>query len=213
MFLTCTFFFTEGDRLSPVISDIKLETDSDFGSVEDIPSLLDTRYQPRSALRIALSEWMGQLRTSRQPPHIKVPAVPALTDPLPSNMICTGGNDSFMQPAMLPISNSLLSASQESVSDSVSVSDSDTSVELEPMDCLSNADDLADMAVEPEVKEELTYDDIQMVADFFFLPFEHGTKSSQLLNDLHWLKSNANLMSDKNADTNAVSKTYFWGLW
>lgn len=199
--------------MSPVISDIKLETDSDFGSVEDIPSLLDTRYQPRSALRIALSDWMAELRTPRQPPHMKVPAIPpTLTEPTNNNMVNTGNGDSFMQPAMLPISNSLLSASQESVPDSVSVSDSDTSVELEPMDCLSNAEDLssAEMTIEPEVKEELTYDDIQMVADFFFLPFEHGTKSSQLLNDLHWLKSNANLVSDrKNIDLPAVSNISF----
>ena len=200
---------SDGDRLSPVISDIKLETDSDFGSVEDIPSLLDTRYQPRSALRVALSDWMIELKTSRSPPHLRVPLPSGIPLPIPSmpvpelqnsNMAATTNGDSFMQPVMMPINNSLLSTSP-----ALSDSGSDTSIELEPMDCVPTGNNLPStsdqdwsndnkMTVEPEEKLEFSYDDLQMVVDFFFLPFEHGTKSSQLLHDLHWLKSNAHIM-------------------
>ncbi|XP_071171502.1 protein O-GlcNAcase-like [Mytilus edulis] len=204
----------EGDLLSPVISDIKLETDSDFGSVEDIPSLLDTRYQPRVALRLALSDWMIELKT----PRTQQPMPAPLTAVLPTNvaviselqngsMVNVGGGDSFMQPVMLPINNSLLSTGPELVSDS----ESDTSVELEPMDCVPSANvsttseewsNDGKMTVEPEVRmEDFTCDDIQMIVDFFFLPFEHGIKSSQLLDDLHWLKSNSHLVMEKKEQT------------
>lgn len=185
--------------------------------------MLDTRYQPRVALRLALSDWMIELKT----PRTQQPMPAPLTTVLPTNvaaiselqngsMVNVGGGDSFMQPVMLPINNSLLSTGPELVSDS----ESDTSVELEPMDCVPSANvsttpeewsNDGKMTVEPEVRmEDFTCDDIQMIVDFFFLPFEHGIKSSQLLDDLHWLKSNSHLVMEKKEQTPEVIVFVFY---
>jgi protein O-GlcNAcase/histone acetyltransferase len=42
----------------------------------------------------------------------------------------------------------------------------------------------------------LTYDDVSLLVDLFYLPFEHGGHGLQLLNEFHWLKSNGHLVSD-----------------
>lgn len=37
----------------------------------------------------------------------------------------------------------------------------------------------------------MNYDDIILLCDLFYLPFEHGSKALQLLNEFYWLKTNA----------------------
>lgn len=41
----------------------------------------------------------------------------------------------------------------------------------------------------------ITYDDILLMCDLFYLPFEHGKHGLQLLNDFQWLKINATVLS------------------
>lgn len=41
----------------------------------------------------------------------------------------------------------------------------------------------------------VTYDDILLLCDMFYLPFEHGKQGLQLLNDFQYLKINANIVS------------------
>lgn len=43
----------------------------------------------------------------------------------------------------------------------------------------------------------ITYDDILLLCDLFYLPFEHGKQGLQLLNEFQWLKTNANVLSGK----------------
>lgn len=43
----------------------------------------------------------------------------------------------------------------------------------------------------------ITYDDILLFCDLFYLPFEHGKQGLQLLNEFQWLKTNANVLSGK----------------
>lgn len=43
-------------------------------------------------------------------------------------------------------------------------------------------------------KEEITVDDLFLLCDLFYLPFEHGTRSLQIINEFYWLKSNATVL-------------------
>lgn len=43
--------------------------------------------------------------------------------------------------------------------------------------------------------ETITYDDILLLCDLFYLPFEHGKQAIQLLNEFQYLKTNANVLS------------------
>ncbi|KAK9501522.1 hypothetical protein O3M35_012229 [Rhynocoris fuscipes] len=43
--------------------------------------------------------------------------------------------------------------------------------------------------------EQLTTEDITLLCDLFYLPFEHGTQGIQLLQEFHWLHTNAHLVA------------------
>lgn len=45
--------------------------------------------------------------------------------------------------------------------------------------------------------QTITYDDILLLCDLFYLPFEHGKQGLQLLNEFQYLKTNANVLSGK----------------
>lgn len=137
-----------------ISADIKLETESENGSVEDIPSRLGPNtYHPRKALKHAINEWLPEFARQKSA-HGKVvkPQVPANLLP-PSIATCMLGTtttnttttavtgisnvnqlqalvevatDSAFQPVMNPVMNSLVSATQV-----VAAGDEP----LEPMDC------------------------------------------------------------------------------
>lgn len=50
---------------------------------------------------------------------------------------------------------------------------------------------------EKSTNHTITYDDILLFCDLFYLPFEHGKQGLQLLNEFQWLKTNANVLSGK----------------
>jgi protein O-GlcNAcase/histone acetyltransferase len=52
----------------------------------------------------------------------------------------------------------------------------------------------------------LTYEDVTLLVDLFYLPFEHGSYSLQLLHDLHWLINNKHLL--QGTDSSQVSKNF-----
>lgn len=56
---------------------------------------------------------------------------------------------------------------------------------------------LEEMQTDPSEVEEnrLTYDDVALLVDLFYLPFEHGAQGMQLLNEFQWLKCNSHLIS------------------
>lgn len=44
-------------------------------------------------------------------------------------------------------------------------------------------------------KKSISSDDICLLCDLFYLPFEHGNRALQLLNEFNWLKSNAYVLA------------------
>lgn len=52
---------------------------------------------------------------------------------------------------------------------------------------------------------ELTFEDLSLLCDLFYLPFEHGGQGLQLLQEFNWLKSNANIVIDANQKKNQSS--------
>jgi hypothetical protein len=47
-------------------------------------------------------------------------------------------------------------------------------------------------------KDQLTHEDLALLCDLFYLPFEHGGQGLQLLHEFNWLKSNAHLVTHAN---------------
>ncbi|XP_030766914.1 protein O-GlcNAcase isoform X2 [Sitophilus oryzae] len=45
---------------------------------------------------------------------------------------------------------------------------------------------------------DLTFEDLALLCDLFYLPFEHGSQGLQLLQEFHWLKSNAHIVISAN---------------
>lgn len=45
---------------------------------------------------------------------------------------------------------------------------------------------------------KLTHEDIALLCDLFYLPFEHGGQGLQILQEFNWLKSNASLVIGAN---------------
>ncbi|XP_044726786.1 protein O-GlcNAcase isoform X2 [Chrysoperla carnea] len=56
--------------------------------------------------------------------------------------------------------------------------------------------------------KELTEEDLSLLCDLFYLPFEHGGQALQLLQEFNWLKSNAHVVIQANQsnDPNAQNK-------
>lgn len=46
--------------------------------------------------------------------------------------------------------------------------------------------------MECEVNGELTYDDIRLLVEFFYLPYQHGLNAQQIFLDFYWLRFNYN---------------------
>jgi len=241
------FRLTDGDRLSPVASDIKLETECDYSSTDDIPAQLDTRYQPRVALKIAINEWLSELASNRNIPMIAVPNVMGIstcmsvtptsnTLPSPAGVPpCIPGlpdlphevpdNFSYMQPTLNPVNSLVTSAIP--ISPSIPVA-STAPPFVEPMDIVPSSSDDSGNSIPKNMSSDnlmqveicandgndskidcedssdnlldnnntIIYEDLALLVDLFYMPFEHGTKGVQMLQDLYWLKSNANFVTN-----------------
>ncbi|XP_043473456.1 protein O-GlcNAcase isoform X1 [Leptopilina heterotoma] len=53
---------------------------------------------------------------------------------------------------------------------------------------------------------KLTHEDLSLLCDLFYLPFEHGGQGIQLLQEFNWLKSNAQIAIKKSEDEEPTSK-------
>lgn len=67
----------------------------------------------------------------------------------------------------------------------------------------NSVDSQEDMQTESssEIDEEsrcnqLTVEDLQLLVDLFYMPFEHGPHALQFLNEFHWLKANGYIVSE-----------------
>lgn len=47
----------------------------------------------------------------------------------------------------------------------------------------------------PNGESLINLDDILLLCDLFYLPFQHGSQALQLLNEYYWLKTNAGILS------------------
>lgn len=58
--------------------------------------------------------------------------------------------------------------------------------------------------------EPVTLDDLQLLADLFYLPYEHGPKGAQMLREFQWLRANSSVVSVncKGKDSEKVSDSY-----
>lgn len=43
-------------------------------------------------------------------------------------------------------------------------------------------------------EKDITVEDLYLLCDLFYLPFEHGSRSIQIINEFYWLKSNASVL-------------------
>lgn len=43
-------------------------------------------------------------------------------------------------------------------------------------------------------EKDITAEDLQLLCDLFYLPFEHGARALQIVNEFHWLKTNATVL-------------------
>lgn len=43
--------------------------------------------------------------------------------------------------------------------------------------------------------EPLTVDDLSLLAELFYLPYEHGNKAVQMLKEFNWLRANSSVVS------------------
>lgn len=48
-----------------------------------------------------------------------------------------------------------------------------------------------------DVDKQLTQEDLSLLCDLFYLPFEHGGQGVQLLQEFNWLKGNAHVVLNK----------------
>ncbi|EDW81646.1 uncharacterized protein Dwil_GK10916 [Drosophila willistoni] len=80
-------------------------------------------------------------------------------------------------------------------------------VESSASSSLSNAEMREDEQIikndEPTpVGSKINLEDLSLLSDLFYLPFEHGSRGLKLLSEFNWLKSNANVLLQASGDAN-----------
>jgi protein O-GlcNAcase/histone acetyltransferase len=63
---------------------------------------------------------------------------------------------------------------------------------------------------EDEKSDKITYDDILLLCDLFYLPFEHGKQGLSIMTEFHWLKINAYHLSDIQATNSPKTEIQEW---
>lgn len=242
-------------RLSPIASDIKLETEDDYTGEDDL-STFDVRYQPKQALKKAITDWLEEFRQARQPPRTVAIPIPGPKVPIPDALpscdqlettvippTSSNENPSYLQPTSTLLANSLVDPILSPEKKDLDIdSDSDLSVDSEPMDyvptdsvtaattntenakaqhsddsmqveheheiceCPKQAPHDSDMVEKCESPVCFYYDEVDLLINMFYLPFDYGSRPLHLLHELHWLRCNAHLVSCKKGKVADVSK-------
>lgn len=68
-----------------------------------------------------------------------------------------------------------------------------------------NADVISQELV--DIDKQLTHEDLSLLCDLFYLPFEHGGQGIQLLQEFNWLKSNAYVVMKKSKEEESTSES------
>ncbi|XP_053984265.1 protein O-GlcNAcase isoform X2 [Hylaeus volcanicus] len=72
-------------------------------------------------------------------------------------------------------------------------------------DTTDNADQESQDSIDAD--KRLMQEDLSLLCDLFYLPFEHGGQGIQLLQEFNWLKSNAHVVMRKAKEDEAVSQS------
>lgn len=54
-------------------------------------------------------------------------------------------------------------------------------------------------------KDPMTYEDVALLCDLFYLPFEHGSGGTQILHDFNWLKTHAHVVCNNHASNGCTT--------
>nr|CAD7586221.1 unnamed protein product [Timema genevievae] len=177
-----------------VSADIKLETETEDGGVgEDVPSTLSPNmYHPRQALRNAINEWLPEFFRPRavwgpiaKPQQVVAAAVPIPIIPSVNTCMSLTTTTTSCSSATLPLINSNQLQALAEVCSSVTTS-------------ISKATLFFILLPFARCEKALTHEDLALLCDLFYLPFEHGGQGIQLLQEFNWLKSNAHLVTQAN---------------
>nr|CAD7196935.1 unnamed protein product [Timema douglasi] len=187
-----------------VSADIKLETETEDGGVgEDVPSTLSPNmYHPRQALRNAINEWLPEFFRPRavwgpiaKPQQVVAAAVPIPIIPSVNTCMSLTTTTTSCSSATLPLINSNQLQALAEVCSSVTTSISEATLLAPVSGAVMNS-----LISETKVvcEKALTHEDLALLCDLFYLPFEHGGQGIQLLQEFNWLKSNAHLVTQAN---------------
>jgi len=71
-----------------------------------------------------------------------------------------------------------------------------------------SSDNVDAVSQEPvDIDKQLTHEDLSLLCDLFYLPFEHGGQGIQLLQEFNWLKSNAYVVMKKSKEEEQTSES------
>ena len=159
--------------------------------------------------------------TTQIPPVGIVPPLEDNVSPVLNGLANDMLQDSLMQPAMSPVNSLTHKFNQNRAASELAAADARAGDEraAEPMDCVpiipppsaggasSAKQDLAakldnEMQVDAEspvcdkeADARLSCDDLELIVDLFYLPYEHGSRAVCFLNEFHWLKTNCHLVN------------------
>lgn len=58
--------------------------------------------------------------------------------------------------------------------------------------------------------EALTLEDLSLLAELFYLPYEHGPKAVQMLKEFHWLRANTSIVSVNSKSEESEKVSFFF---
>uniref|UniRef100_A0A8C9SE58 Protein O-GlcNAcase n=1 Tax=Scleropages formosus TaxID=113540 RepID=A0A8C9SE58_SCLFO len=250
---------TDGED-SAVSIQIRLENE---GSDEELET--DMLYSPQLALKLALTEWLGEFGephqyNSRQVPHSgpKSSAIDVATLVSPNLGSSTTVTTVYQQPIMSQAAGSAegeqqppkrepeeepmetaaekpdetdtpvakateelkpMDTDREAVSEVASTEAATTSVQEDPGSDVAPMQTDEQLGREPFVPgpdekplytaEALTLEDLNLLAELFYLPYEHGPKAAHMLREFNWLRANSGVVS-VNAKSKDPEKVAEW---
>uniref|UniRef100_A0A7N6AV31 Protein O-GlcNAcase n=1 Tax=Anabas testudineus TaxID=64144 RepID=A0A7N6AV31_ANATE len=167
---------TDGED-STVSIQIKLENE---GSDEELET--DMLYSPQLALKLALTEWLGEFGVPHQYNSRQVPQSGAKSTAIDVSSVSAPSlcSSTTVQPYYNIISVPM-----------------DTDKESLLKQVLQTFDVFVPGPNEKPLftAEPLSLEDLCLLAELFYLPYEHGPKAMQMLKEFNWLRANSSVVS------------------
>nr|CAG4651614.1 EOG090X01OH [Triops cancriformis] len=172
-----------------------------------------TSYHPRNALRASVSLWLAEFIKQKSmwgpmtKPHVSTKVLLAIAiwqswqlgyGPAASSIPGSDGSTASLEP--MEVNNSpllspdprIMEESDEEIKEAKEV---DVVMKPEEEEAASSTGD--------DLKKDyaLTVDDLLLLCDLFYLPFEHGPQGLQLLHEFNWLKRNVHCIRNQRKET------------